>query len=247
MSRRIKNIELVINGKIIKKDKIEKYSMFKSRKYIKFVKKKELSIHKIDQIEIIPFKKSKTVCKENNYLNVLFFSLFLILFLYSISFLKYNNYNSIVFRYKEYNLGEKIVYDNEYWYVINDSTVDTDILKLLLEKEYDFNQDGIINSSDKVKFDYNKIKMSLNKTYSKSRILTSYEYIDIRDKMSFGYFWEKDNFLAGKNLFDWWIDTKNPSKLYSITESGCFKENKEEDVNYIRPVVEISKLDFPKI
>ena len=221
MSRRIKNLNLVINDKPLR---------VKPKKSSKLISKKVIIQQKTEVKEII--KENK--CKNGVILLLVYLLIIPYLLMLLYVFISNGFRNKYVFKYKDYYSGDKVNYKNIDWYVIINSNSYNDTLLLLSSKLMDINNDGVINTNDKIEF--NKINV---------RILRSNEYVLMRNTMKLGYFWSKDNILAGSNMHDWWIKSNN-DLLYSVTKNGCFKINNIDDVNYIRPVVKVKKIDLKK-
>ena len=57
-------------------------------------------------------------------------------------------------------------------------------------------------------FEINKILKKVLKK-EESRLLYTSEYVHIRKKMKYDYFWSNSNILSGSDLNDWWVDTNN--------------------------------------
>ncbi len=166
--------------------------------------------------------------------------------------------------YKEFFIGEKVILpDNSIWYVVENSSSNIKTVKLLKETQIDINNDGKINDNDKMKF-YNKneyifdsndkasIAYYLNNEYKKSinekidgiesvSLLTSKEYVNIREKMGYDYEWTTGNWLASNSLGTWWLDSSQNEKIYVVNTIGSYKLSNAAETNYVRPVITINK------
>ena len=166
--------------------------------------------------------------------------------------------------YAEYFIGEKYTLnDGHNWYVIEDSNKNVSTVKLLKEYSLDINNDEKIDTSDMDsyysskstiydKLDDKSIAHRLNNVYKpklESRIgkiedislLTSKEFVKLRDKMGYGYEWNEGNWLANKDLGNWWIISSQKDKVYAVSSTGAYKLYNATDKNYVRPVITIKK------
>lgn len=157
----------------------------------------------------------------------------------------------IVFKYKEYKVGQYVTINNNNWYVIKDSDSLNDSLMLLSEYDLDLNKDGKIDNYDKIDFPTIKelfnsdIKARLNiGKIQQIRLLKSEEYISIREEMNFGYDWTEENWLAGESKGKWWLDTKKYGKIFAVTSNGTYNLDDEKDKNFVRVVIEILKFNL---
>ena len=166
--------------------------------------------------------------------------------------------------YNEYEIGETVkLSDNSIWYVVSYSDMSTSTVKLLKETQIDINKDGKYDKNDKMKYNSsNKVsydtadkdsiayyleheyKSELSEkvgTINEISILTSKEFVKIREKMGFDYEWYEDNWLANSELDTWWIDSLQTEKAYVVTKIGSYKINSPNNYNYIRPVITVEK------
>lgn len=165
--------------------------------------------------------------------------------------------------FKSYEMGEEVILkDDSKWYVVSDSGINKSDVELLSSEILDINGDKKIDGKDKVQFDSDNnciydakneknIANYLNKNskellknidgIKKIRLLTSKEYIDIRDKMEFGYDWVKGNWLANEKVSSWWLETTKYNRIYIVTKTGSYKLAEPKEKNYIRPVIKIDK------
>lgn len=168
----------------------------------------------------------------------------------------------IIFTFKSFNAGEKVTFSGTEWYVIKDTGIDEKEVELISKLPFDLNRDGKIDESDTVEFDtensveYTTIDKNnigyyinnavLNMIEEKSgvkeiRLLTSDEYITLRDQMEFGYDWNEGNWLASENTKTWWLRTSKYSHIYVVTERGSYMLDEATNKNYVRPVIKVLK------
>lgn len=168
----------------------------------------------------------------------------------------------IIFTFKAFNAGEKVTFSGTEWYVIKDTGIDEKEVELISKLPFDLNQDGKIDENDTVEFDtensveytildknnigYYINKAVLNMIKEKSgvkeiRLLTSDEYISLRDQMGFGYDWSEGNWLANEETKTWWLRTSKYSHIYVVTERGSYMMDEATSKNYVRPVVKVLK------
>ena len=153
---------------------------------------------------------------------------------------KYNDFVKKQFKlYDKYYIGEKVTLDDSsVWYVVDDSNANEDSVKLLKESVLDVNKDTLIDDNDKKKFnssnsasydvkDEESIAYYLENEYkselsdavgdiSEIGLLTSKEFVRMRDKMGFGYEWSEGNILADISLGNWWIDSVQNEKVFAV-------------------------------
>lgn len=168
----------------------------------------------------------------------------------------------IIFTFKSFNAGEKVTFSGTEWYVIKDTGIDKKEVELISKLPFDLNRDGKIDESDTVEFDtensveYTTVDKNnigyyinnavLNMIEEKSgvkeiRLLTSDEYITLRDQMEFGYDWNEGNWLASENTKTWWLRTSKYSHIYVVTERGSYMLDEATNKNYVRPVIKVLK------
>lgn len=168
----------------------------------------------------------------------------------------------IIFTFKSFNAGEKVTFSGTEWYVIKDIGIDEKEVELISKLPFDLNRDGKIDESDTVEFDtensveYTTVDKNnigyyinnavLNMIEEKSgvkeiRLLTSDEYITLRDQMEFGYDWNEGNWLASENTKTWWLRTSKYSHIYVVTERGSYMLDEATNKNYVRPVIKVLK------
>lgn len=204
-------------------------------------------------------KKTKFDVKNVTKISILFLGMIFLIVLITIFLL--NNENILIFSFEEYKTGELVNISATKWYVISDSNVDNQTVELLSQKPIDINNDGKLDDDDRKKFDMegkyyysiknknnigyflnNELKKLLNIKGIKSiRLLSSEEYIYIRNQMDFGYDWKDGNWLANKEIGEWWLDTIKYNRVYTVTERGSYKLDYSDNKNFVRPVILIDK------
>ena len=168
----------------------------------------------------------------------------------------------IIFTFKSVIAGEKVTFSGTEWYVIKDTGIDEKEVELISKLPFDLNRDGKIDESDTVEFDtensveYTTVDKNnivyyinnavLNMIEEKSgvkeiRLLTSDEYITLRDQMEFGYDWNEGNWLASEDTKTWWLRTSKYSHIYVVTERGSYMLDEATNKNYVRPVIKVLK------
>ena len=213
------------------------------------------------------YNKSLNLTKQHNInkkKNIFKKLIYLMLVFPTITFLSYYLFLKIpinkvqtVYIYNNYYIGQKVILKNDIeYYCIDNCSSESRMFKLLKVDPVDINNDLKIDDNDKIEFDLSKNNMydvsnknnigfyldGLNKTenldHTESfRLLTSEEYINIRDKMNFGYDWDDGNWLANKYLDSWWLETPIVKSVYAVTSRGTYKLSSPSDKNYVRPVV----------
>lgn len=232
-----------------KTTKIEKTTVKKSRK--------KISLRFISRI----------ISKVSGFIKSKWKILILVLFVSSISillcFVLKDAPKKMFLTFKPYNIGDKVTLkDNSSWYVIKESPSSENTLYLLSENIVDINKDKEIDSKDKVVFDSsnsceydtkseknigyfleNTVKSMYGKEVDikKIRLITSEEYINIRDYMKFGYSWQDGNWLSNEKTDSWWLETSKYGKVYVVTKRGSYKLAEAKSKNYVRPVIKIDK------
>lgn len=224
---------------------------------------KESIFEEIDEYEFqVERKKQKEKIKKIS-LVLLIVAVTVVLVLYLL--FKYNGFVKKQFKtYPSYSIGDKIVLkDSSIWYVVKDSSSSEENIKLVKENVLDISGDSKIDNNDKLKYNSNNnavlddnnensVAFYLKNTYKKELqdkvgevinigLLTTKEYIKIRDKMGFGYEWSDGNWLANQSLDNWWIDSEQNGKVYAVNPNGSFKLYNAVSSNLVRPVIEIKK------
>ena len=163
----------------------------------------------------------------------------------------------IIFIFKDYNIGQKVLLkDNVEYYCIENCSGENRIFKLLKVDPMDINSDYKIDENDKIVFDVSKSNIYdtsnkgnigyflenfniINKLKNTEplRLLTSEEYISIRNNMNFGYDWDDGNWLANESIGSWWLETSILNSVFAVTPRGSYKLSKPNEKNYIRPVI----------
>ncbi len=200
-------------------------------------------------------------CKNNIIIKKLLYLIIIFPFITFFSFQMISivpiNKKQIIFSFGNYYIGQKILLkDNIEYYCIENCTSENRTFKLLKVDPLDINNDYKIDDNDKLAFDVSKsniyntsnkdnIGFYLEKLNSENnlvntesiRLLTSEEYVTIRDSMNFGYDWDNGNWLANDFLGFWWLETPIVKSVYTVTPRGTYKLCSPNEKNYIRPVV----------
>ena len=72
-------------------------------------------------------------------------------------------------------------------------------------------------------------------------IITSKEYVKIRERMNFGDEWTTPNWLANSGLKNYWIQSEKNNKILVVTEKGTFNLSDPNKTKYVRPTIVIKK------
>ena len=159
--------------------------------------------------------------------------------------------------------------DGSLWYVVADSKDTESTVKIISDTILDLDKNDVKDSKDRKKYheqgldtydvkDENSVAYFLNNEYKQEEeekvgkieevnLLTSKEYVKIRERMGFGYEWSEGNWLANKDLNSWWIISSQNEKVYVVTYKGTYKLTKPGSVNFIRPVITIKKEQITKV
>lgn len=185
--------------------------------------------------------------------------------------LKYNNdITEKLKKYDIFSIGDKVtLQDGSLWYVVADSKDTESTVKIISDTILDLDKNDVKDSKDRKKYheqgldiydvkDENSVAYFLNNDYKQEEeekvgkieevnLLTSKEYVKIRERMGFGYEWSEGNWLANKDLNSWWIISSQNEKVYVVTYKGTYKLTKPGSVNFIRPVITIKKEQITKL
>ncbi len=180
-------------------------------------------------------------------------------------FIKYDEHvRESLMVYEEYFIGDKVeLKDGSTWYVIKNTDKTEKEVKLLKENVIDTNGDNIVDAKDRKKYNSkgyaeyddsvdDSVAKYLKETYAvelensvgginEVSLLTSQEYVKIREKMGFGYEWKEGNFLASKSIGNWWVISEQNNKVYAVTATGLYKLCEADTLNYVRPTIVIDK------
>ncbi len=187
-------------------------------------------------------------------------------------FFKFNdNLRKQLEKYEEFVIGTKVqLKDESIWYVVDDSKVHDESVKLLKASPIDINGDNKLDSKDAMKYNSksesvydpkneNSAAKYLNETYKKNleskvgpiseiSLLTSKEFVKIREKMGFGYEWSKGNWLASSSIGNWWvISSPREDSVYVVTIQGLYKLAAANSTSYVRPTIVIRKALVTKL
>ena len=164
---------------------------------------------------------------------------------------------SIVYEYKNYNIGDKVTLKNDIdAHCISGCESSSRYITLLLDNAIDINNDMLIDENDMISFDINnditydsenidnigyvlkdKIINSFNFNIKQYRLMTSEEYVNLRNQMGFGYDWDEGNWLASEEIGPWWLETSKVNSILTVTKRGSYNLSKPSDKNYLRPIM----------
>lgn len=216
----------------------------------------------IDEVELIEQKKKGREKLKKNI--IIFLIVVCILAVIFVALIKYNDFvKKQLAVYDVYKIGDKVVLNNNsIWYVVKDSDSKESTVTLLASTVLDVNSDGTVNDSDKLQFNTgNKAEYDienegsvayfLDKSYkgtikdlgniTEVRLLTSKEYVKIRERMGFGYDWSNDNWLANKDNNRWWVNSAQNDKVYVVKSNGTYTLVSPSITSYVRVVIVINK------
>ena len=265
-----------VKKKTVKTTSIKTAQPEKNIEQVKKRKKIEAPSVKIKEEKepVVKIKKTqeKTVTKKKkDYKKILITSMLLLLLVVSITAYFHIKDEPVKEEknYKKYKIGDKVeLANNSIWYVIEASDNNKSYVTLLAEAPADINEDKKINASDVMQFDkenkanYNeeeesnighyliniyRYKLTDISGIRKVRLLESAEFVAIREAMSWDYEWEKENWLAGKSIGYWWLNSTQNGKVYVVNNQGSYSLQSANKKYYIRPVIEISKSEVKLI
>ena len=220
-----------------------------------------------EELDEVEYKEKKKKEKEQFKKSVIILlSIVLVSVIAVFLLFKYNDHvRSRFATYDKFNIGDIVrLSDGSFWYVIDDSGEKEETVKLVYEYVIDVNGDGQITSEDelvyntenKSEFDEEnensvayylvneykpKLEEKIGAKIKEVRLLTSKEFVTIRDTLEFGYEWYTGNWLANQYLKDWWIISSQNNKVYVITTTGAYILYSPSTVKYVRPAIEIKK------
>lgn len=251
----IKKLEKELN-------KESKKALRKAKKDLKVKEKENVEIsRRKNKSEKVKKEKTKRSLSRKQKIYFLFFIATIILIILLIIGITRNE-EKIFFDFKSYKIGDVVTLENDSkWYVVNDSGIDKKDILLLSATILDINKDKKVDEKDKMSFDSDNqteyttkndknIGYFLNekanelldiKNVKQIRLLTSEEYIKIRRTMEFGYDWKEGNWLAGKDLGTWWLNTSKYNKIYAVNEKGSYRLSNANSKNYVRVVIKVNK------
>ena len=160
----------------------------------------------------------------------------------------------ITFNYKKYTIGEKVtLLNNMEGYCISNCGENSRKITILNLDVLDINNDSIIDEKDMISYDADntiaydsemqgniasllKEKEERLAEIEEYRLMTSEEYVTIRNKMNFGYDWDDGNWLANEKIGSWWLSSTKFSNILVVTKRGSYKLSKPSEKNYVRPI-----------
>ncbi len=78
-------------------------------------------------------------------------------------------------------------------------------------------------------------------------VLSSKEYVKIRERMNFGDEWTTPNWLANGGLKNYWIQSDKNNKVFVVTEKGTFYLSESNKTKFVRPTIIIKKEFVTKV
>ena len=263
-------IELPKEWKTINKNNV-KFEKNKTEEKPKTFKGKLRSsiFESVDEKELEERKRKSRDSLKKTLIVLLILAITIGLIIYSL--LKYNDFvKKQLAVYEPYRIGDKVKLNNEsVWYVVNDSDSKNDSVRLLATFAVDVNNDGVVDGNDFVRYntknvaeydvsDENSVANLLNgpikERYEQSigkieelNLLTSKEFVKIRERMNFGDQWDTGNWLAHMNFQRWWIQSEQNNKVYVVSGTGTFFLIEPNSSHLIRPAVTIKKEYVTKI
>ena len=165
--------------------------------------------------------------------------------------------------YPKYVIGDEVkLKDDSTWYVLEDTDGSQANVVLLYPNMLDVNEDGKIAKEDAKQYSKNTIKFDvkdetgiayyLNNEYKKKleakvgdvvevSIMSTKQFVDMRDRFNFGYQWKDGNILAKAGGSHYWILSERNNKVYVVKTDGTFFLDNITSTRYIRPVITINK------
>ena len=219
-----------------------------------------------EEVDEQEYQKEKQVKKEKRKKELIIFGIIAavaviaVLILLKVS----SSFKKQLALYDKYQIGEKVTLnDDSIWYVVSDSGANDDKVKLLKETIVDKNTDNKFDDNDKMNYnkdDKAEYDVSLEETgpyyldhdYKKALeekigkidsigLLTTKEFIKIRERMGYSDEWSDGNWLANYKLGNWWIESEQNQKVFAVSPNGSFKLFHANTKNYLRPTIVIKK------
>ena len=252
------------NKPIIHTGKNRELKPANGKNYDNFSKKIKKTI--FEEVDNETIKKEKSVKRiKFGKKSIIIGTIFIFIALLLVIVIRFNgNTSKINANYNIFEIGQSLyLNDNSKWYVIEDKGRTSATVTLLCANILDINNDGTIDDNDKLPFsnngsaEYNtKDEGSVPhylettyKTYLNEKVikieavelLTSKQYIKIRNIMNYGYEWTEQNILAGQQLGTWWINSYQNEKVFAVGTTGSYKLFDSTKRNYVRPVIIVNK------
>lgn len=223
----------------------------------------------LDEKTYLIQKKQQKESLKKTFLTLLIIAVAIALGVYL--FFRFNSHAKEQLRmYDKYSIGDKVVLkDDSIWYVVIDSGSGEANVKLLSAVVIDVDESGKIDAKDRKKYnntntdvfdlkDENSLAYYLDNDYRPKlenkvgkikdiSLLTSKEFVKMREKMGFGYEWSTGNWLASPSLGTWWIISSQNEKIYAVNSKGTYSLFKATSLNYVRPVITINKESTTKV
>ncbi len=219
-----------------------------------------------EEVDEQEYQKEKQVKKEKRKKELIIFGIIAAIVVIAVLILLKvsSSFKKQLALYDKYQIGEKVTLnDDSIWYVVSDSGANDDKVKLLKETIVDKNTDNKFDDSDKMNYnkdDKAEYDVSLEETgpyyldhdYKKALeekigkidsigLLTTKEFIKIRERMGYSDEWSDGNWLANYKLGNWWIESEQNQKVFAVSPNGSFKLFHANTKNYLRPTIVIKK------
>ena len=205
--------------------------------------------------------------KRSKYPKRILIVLLVIVVLGTSGFLFYKRYQQKIKErlnmYEVYNIGQEVkLADDSIWYVVEKSDGSKGEVILLAKNCVDINGDGVVDlndvrpySSGKVEYDAKddtSISHYLENNYkailaekvgkiSDIAILTSKQYVGIRNAMGYGYEWGDENILANNDTNQYFLSTSQNGNMYVVIRNGTYRMVSPTSSQYVRVVITVEK------
>ena len=217
----------------------------------------------VDEQELEERKRKSRESLKKTIIIFLIIGITIAIIIYSL--LKYNDFvRKQLAVYEPYRIGDVVkLKDESRWFVVSDSDSREETVKIISQNMIDINSDGIIDSNDyvvynstgKAEYDIsdeytvaNLLHDSMRKRFESvlgnfddMSILTSKEYVKIRERMNYGDEWSEGNWLASNDYKNWWILSDQNDKVFVVTSRGTFILTNPSKSYFIRPTLVINK------
>ena len=179
--------------------------------------------------------------------------------------IKYNDFvRKKLAVFPSYRIGDVVfLADDSQWFVIKDTSSSEEYVKLLSSKIIDVNGDGVVDPNDAVVYNSsNKAEYDISNEYSAAYVLndsikkkledalgsikeisllTTNEFVKIRERMNYGDEWSEGNWLASNDNQKWWVLSEKNDKVYVVSFKGTFFLSNAKNYHFVRPTIVIKK------
>ena len=171
--------------------------------------------------------------------------------------------------YPVYVIGDEVkLKDDSVWYVVEDSDGSKPNIILLSRSRIDITGDGKVDLNDKKMYSQTNAKFDvkdetgvayyLNNEYKTKleaaigeivevSMLSTKQYVDMRDRFGFGYQWKNGNILASPVESGYWIISDRNGMVYVVKNDGTFILDSITSSRYVRPIITIKKDQATKV